>query len=423
MGNKGEKHLRICLDARLISGKSGGIEQVIIAIANWLSTLNGCEEYFFLTYNDSYEWLLPYLNGSCNILRCSETSLKEKIKEGLKNILPRYAPTIWPKVKYLIKRDVSVQPSDGTIEKSRINIMHFTTPNGFITKVPSIYQPHDLQHLELPHFFDPHVRMSREVIYRTLCEQARMVAVMSVKGKEEIIRHYGLPADKVQIIPWASVLNAYPTPSDDDIAEVQRKFSLPMPFIFYPAQTWPHKNHIGLLKALAILRDRYEMTIPLVCSGHLTEFFSTIKNLSNSLRLSKQIYFLGFVTTIEIQCLYRLSRCLVFPSFFEGWGLPLSEAFLAGVPVACSNISPLIEQAGDSALLFDPNNPEEIALSVSRLWSLETLRKALIEKGKNRASLFSWKKTVLLFRAHYRRLTGCGLTEEDQKLLAAPPLL
>lgn len=410
--------LRVCLDARLVGGMGGGVEQFVIGLASGLSKLTDAdEEYLFLAYADGSEWIRPYLSGPCRILPGPKIAWKRWLVSKLPDLLKayhRFSP-LW-QAKHPPR-------SDGTIEKAGIDIMHFTFQWAFLTPVPSIYHPWDLQHIHLPQFFRPTERRVREQAYRAFCDRARMVSVASDWHKRDLLQQYGIPADKVQVVPIGSILATYPTPKKDDLAAVRKKFSLPETFIFYPAQTWAHKNHIGLLDALAILRDRDGLTVPFVSSGFLNDYYPTIVKHIRALRLTDQIRFLGFVSPLELQCLYSLSRCMVFPSRFEGWGMPLLEAFDAGVPTACSNATSLPELAGDAAVMFDPDKPEEIAHAVRRLWMDEGLRKMLIERGKKRAALFSWNRTARLFRAHYRRIANRILTQEDRNLLETPPLL
>src|SRR5206468_12573491 len=117
-----------------------------------------------------------------------------------------------------------------------------------------------------------------------------------------------------------------------------------------------------------------------------------------------------------------LGAALVSPSLFEGWGLPVCEAFTAGLPVACSTAPSLPDLVSDAALTFDPGEPEEIADAVSRLWTDAELRRSLAERGQKRGDLFSFDRTARLLRAHYRRIGGRPLSEEDRILLASPPL-
>ena len=409
--------LRICLDARLISGR-GGIEQVIIGLASGLSKLtDGDEQYLLWTLQNADEWLRPYVYGPCRILPGPADRHKDTAMTWLSEHAPRLR-RFYHKVKYSRgRRSMHLEKSDGTIEKAKVDVMHFTKQGAFLTNVSSIYQPHDLQHLHLPQFFTPWHSMDRELKYRAFCQQARMVVAMSSWGKRDLVQHYGLSPEKVCVIPWAPVTAAYPYPSSSDLEAARKKFRLAGEFAYYPAATWQHKNHLSLLSALAVLREKYGLSIPLICSGQISSFFPNIKKQIRDLRLCDQARFIGFVSPLELQCLYRLCRCVIFPTKFEGFGMPLLEAFLAGAPTACSNVTCLPELAADAALLFDPDKPDQIADAIRRLWTDGALRAVLADRGLENVSRFSWERTARIFRAHYRRLGNRRLTEEDRELL------
>jgi glycosyltransferase involved in cell wall biosynthesis len=415
------------LDARLIDGMAGGVQQVIIGLANELSRLtDGEEQYYFLTWRTKNEWLRPYIRGSCTILpgpEPPEPYVPPRWKKWSNDNIPMIGG-FWHRLKHVCWGGLYELPSsDGIIEQAGIDVMHFTFQEGFLTSVPSIYQPHDLQHRHLPELFAYRQRITREMQYRTLCQRARVVAVMTRWGKADLIQHYDLPPEKVVVVPWGSALSAYPEPSPDELPALGRKFNLPAEFVFFPAQTWRHKNHLNLLLALRSLRDQHGLVVPLVCSGHRNEFYSVIEKAIHRHSLAEQVRFLGFVSPVELRGLYQLSRALIFPSRFEGWGLPITEAFASGTPVACSNVTSLPALAGNAALVFDPERPDEIAAAVRRLWEDESLRRALVERGRDRLKLFSWSQTARLFRAHYRRVVLRALTSEDEELLAAQPIV
>jgi glycosyltransferase involved in cell wall biosynthesis len=296
--------------------------------------------------------------------------------------------------------------------------MHFTTQAGFLTDIPTIYHPHDLQHLHLPQFFDYYSRLYREITYRALCRQARLVPVVANWGKGDLVEQYHLPEDKIAVIPFAPVVEAYRAPTEADASATRRKYQLPETFVFYPAQTWPHKNHCRLLEALARLRDR-GLKVPLVCSGHRNTHFRVIERCLRELALGEQVRFLGFVDPIELQCLYALCRAVIIPTRFEAASGPMWEAFLAGRAVACSNVTSLPEQAGDAALIFAPDDVEAMGRAIQQLWTDGALRQTLQRRGRERIAELSWERTARTFRAHYRRLAGRRLTEDDHRLLAA----
>jgi len=410
------KTLQVCVDARLTPGAAGGIEQVVIGLARGFASMHdGQENYHFLTFPDRDSWLKPYLTGPCKILH-TRLSFHAKLQSLLSSV-PGASRLAMRLLKLLGNAVNPLPPSDGAIEAAGIDIMHFTFQSAFLTDIPSIYHPWDLQHVHLPSFFAEHELMIRETKFRTYCNQAQMVSVASWWMKEELIKHLGVPRSKVMVVPMAASVDAYPAPSREDLSAVRRKLRLPRPFLFYPAKTWGHKNHMGLFEALSILRTQRGITLSLVCSGGETPFFHEIRDRILQLDLASQVRFVGFVTPLELVSLYLLSRCVIFPSKYEGWGLPITEAMRLGVPVACSALPVLREQAGDAALFFDPGDPQAIADAIARLWKDEDLRKSLSEKGLDQASCFSWERTARIFRAHYRMLAGAPMSEEDAHLV------
>jgi glycosyltransferase involved in cell wall biosynthesis len=415
--------LRVCIDARLFSGKSGGIEQVAIGLVDALSSLtDGDEEYLVLAYPLSHEWIAPYVRGPCRLLKATGVLPPPAWKRWTKR-WPALVATGQRAGGWLARRSVTLSSSDGAVERAGADVMHFILQRAFFTEVPSIYHPHDLQHLHLPEFFSRRERVKRDLMLRSFCEQAEVVSVTSSWVKRDVMRQYGLADGRVAVVPLTGALGAYPTPTPADLSGARAKLQLPESFVFYPAQTWPHKNHLALLEALAILRDRHGLTVPLVSSGHQNEHFATLHRRITELQLDEQVRFLGFVSPLELQCLYRLCRCVVIPTLFEAASGPLNEAFMAGAPAACSNVTSLPEQAGDSALVFDPRRPDDIAAAILRLWNDEALRQTLAQRGRANVARFTWQRTARHFRAWYRRIGGRPLTDTDHEMLTAKPLI
>ncbi len=414
---------RICIDARLKPGFSGGIEQVVIGLAQGLSSLDdGDENYYFLTYAGADDWLTPYIQGPCQVLHTEQSR-----QQSWRRAIAARAPAIKRLLEWLaalaVKKAVNIPASNGTIERSNIDLMHFTLQSAFLTDVPSIYHPHDLQHLHLPEYFSRYEREGRSVVYKRFSDQARMLAVSSSWVRQDLVDNLGIPRDKIAVVPLAPATEGYGRPTSDQLASVRAKFALPEAFIFYPAQTWPHKNHIGLIEAAARVRDRHGERIQFVFSGRISEHHSMLEKRVNQLDLAEQVRFLGFVTPMELQCLYRLCRGVAIPTKFEAASFPLWEAFLAEAPTACSNVTSLPTQAGDAALVFDPDDSDDIARNLYELWTDEALRKKLSERGAENVKRFTWQKTALHFRAVYRQVLGLQLSGEDQAILSAKPII
>lgn len=395
--------LTIVIDARLRSGVAGGIEQVIIGLVSGLSRFaEDRERYILLAYPGSTDWLAPYVGGPCRL---------------------HMATGVHPQPPQVPPNPLCLAHSDGTIESLGAQVVHFPIQRAFITRVPSIYHPHDLQHLHLPKFFSEYEQQKRELTYPAYCRQAAVVAVSSSWVKDDVVRHYDLPPEKVHVVPWAPIVGEYKAPAPADLEAVRSKYSIPDQFIFYPAQTWPHKNHLALLDAIARLRDQNHLIVHLVSCGKTTEHFSAIEERIARLGLRAQVQFLGFVSAEDLRSIQHLCRAVIIPTLFEAASVPLNDAFLAGAPAACSNVTSLPQQAGDAALVFDPYDVTSIASAIARLWTDAPLRQRLAAKGRERVAQFTWERTARHFRALYRMIAQRQLTDEDRAMLSQPPLL
>jgi glycosyltransferase involved in cell wall biosynthesis len=408
-----QRPLRIVVDARIQSGKPGGIEGIIIGLANGLAALTDSDdEYIFLCIAGEESFLKPFLGTNARVEFIGQATVVQRVRRRARRALlgpPPQSAVIDPNVPPF---------SDGTVERLQADLVHFTAQAGFRTLIPTIYHPHDLQHLHLPQFFSPELIAWREGWYRALCKQAAMVAVASSWTKHDVEEHYGLPPGRVRVVRMAPATSAFRTIDTSAAQAIRTRLGVPERYVLYPAQTWPHKNHAGLLRAVAELRDRDSLIVPLVAPGKQNEHFGNLSRLQEELGLEGQVLWPGFITPDELTALYDGALAVVIPTLFEAASFPLWEAFAAGVPAACSNVTALPEQAGDAALVFDPHDVASIANSVRRLWTEPELRATLAERGRRKVSDLSWISTARTFRAHYRRITGRGLSPEDEVWLA-----
>lgn len=410
--------LRVVIDARLRDGEPGGVQQIVIGLAGGLSRLRHVdgEEYLFVTWRGQAGWLRPFVHNACRMVEIRASRLKA-VGRWLRDAVGATGA-----LGVLPSPPVRVAHGDRAVEALRGEVIHFPIQRAFLTATPSIYQPHDLQHIHLPQFFSVAARQSRDRVYRAYCARAATVVVMSRWGRDDIVREYGLSREKVAVVPWAPMLPEYAVPDASTIDATKRKHGLPPRFAYFPAHTFPHKNHLGLLAALARLRDTCGVEVPLVCTGRCNEFHRVIRRRVRDLGLESQVRFLGFVSPIEVNVLYRACHAVLFPTLFEGWGLPLGEAFAAGVPIACSRVTCLPEQADGAALLFDPHSEIDIARAVAEVWRDEDVRARLVARGRAVVARQSWDRTAAMFRAHYRKVAGRPLAPGDAELIEAAPL-
>jgi glycosyltransferase involved in cell wall biosynthesis len=308
--------------------------------------------------------------------------------------------------------------SDGFYEDLHAEVLHLPYPMHVVkSEVPTVFTIHDLQHRHFPQFFSAEHLRWRETVFPAMFEHARSLTTVSRWVKADLVRQYGVDAAKVHVIHSGSPTEAYDPVSQETIAEVTSRLRLPKDFMLYPALTYEHKNHVRLLEAVALLRDRGR-TVSLVCTGTRALFWPTIRRRLRELRLEDQIRFVGFVSTLELTVLYRTCRFVIFPSLFEGAGLPLLEAFREGAPIACSDIPALREYGGDAALFFDPTDVESIAQAIGRMFSDPGLGFCLRSRGADQIRRFSWERAAMMYLAVYRMVAGRSLSPDDRCLLA-----
>jgi glycosyltransferase involved in cell wall biosynthesis len=306
---------------------------------------------------------------------------------------------------------VAVKPRVAAgLRRLGIELMVYPTldPLAFEVDVPSVATVHDIQVVLQPGLPEFAGEVGAwEYLLRNTARKALLVVVDSEVGREDVLGVYGrfgLTAERVRILPY---LPAPYLASVDPVAAaaaVRRRYPLPARFVFYPAQFWPHKNHRRLVEAIALLRSRAGLDVPLVlCGGHGGELrertFAEVNARAAQLDVAGLVRSLGFVPDADMAGLYAAAEALVFPTFFGPTNIPVVEAWALGCPVVTSDIRGVREQAGDAALLADPASVESIAGCIRRVWTEPGLRAELTARGRARVAGYGADK----FR---RRLTG-----------------
>ena len=259
------------------------------------------------------------------------------------------------------------------------DVVHYPLTLRIPPLAPSVVTLHDLQHLDLPAMFPRSERLFRKVAWHRSVRGADRVIVVSEFVRERAVARLELDPARIRVIPLGL-----------DHAALAPGSAEREPFLLYPARAWRHKNHARLFEAFALLRlERPELRLVLTGGGD----FSTLPDGVDAR---------GHVPWPEVIDLMQRASALVFPSLYEGFGLPPLEAMACGCPVAASNSGALPEVVGDAALLFDPLDPAAIAAAV-----LDLLADPLPwrERGLARAQLFSWDETARSTDAVYRELS------------------
>jgi len=261
------------------------------------------------------------------------------------------------------------------------------TAKSFQIAVPALVSIHDLMHRyerRFPESASGSEYASRERNYANICRWAQGVLVDSETGRRHVHESYGIPPERIHILPYRApdYIRTAQTPPDFD-----SRYRLPEKYIFYPAQFWEHKNHRNLIEAIYTLKAEIP-DLKLVLSGSPKNAYEQVVTLVHHHNLDDDVLFLGYVPDGDMPELYRRARALVMPTFYGPTNIPPLEAFEVGCPVAISGIYGMPGQAGDAALLFDPESVEEIAGCIRKLWFDDDLCKNLAARGKMRAE--SW---------------------------------
>jgi glycosyltransferase involved in cell wall biosynthesis len=251
---------------------------------------------------------------------------------------------------------------------------------------------HDMQHEFLPDLFPPSEREARRRVYAPSARGATRINANSRHVKATLVDVYGIDPDKIDVVYQAHGPAFRPLRDPARLDAARRRHGISRPFLFYPAASWPHKNHLALLAALRLLRDRGLFDGDLVLSGIAPGANQRIAAEVERLRLGDRVRSLGYLAADELPCLYAAAELVVFPSLFEGFGIPLLEAMACGCPVVCSNATSLPEIAGDAALLFDPRSPEAMADRIAEVLGSAQVRSRLREAGLARAAQFRWDR-------------------------------
>jgi len=248
--------------------------------------------------------------------------------------------------------------------------------------LPSVIPVFDLMHRyeKFPEVRERSIYRSREKHYRNVCKYAKAILVDSRIGFQHLIECYDAKRERVHILPY--IAPSYVRRTEEDV-EVVHKHNLPERFIFYPSQLWKHKNHEGVLHAIALLREQ-DIRVNAVFVGSDKNAGKNIRQLTDKLDLGGQVFLLSFVSNEDLIALYRKAVALVMPTFFGPTNIPPLEAFALGCPVITSNVYGIPQQVGDAALLVDPNSYDDIADKIKTLWSDDNMRRELISRGYQR---------------------------------------
>ncbi|HAM97021.1 MAG TPA: glycosyltransferase family 1 protein [Marinilabiliales bacterium] len=271
---------------------------------------------------------------------------------------------------------------------TRIKKLHLDIYHGLSHELPvgihktgtrSVVTIHDLIYKTYPNDFSTIDRKIYDYKFRYACDHADAIVAVSQSTRNDIINYYNVPEDKVKVV-YQSCHENFKHPVDEaTITEVLKTYELPPEFILYVGSVIERKNLLGLVKALELLKN--QETLPLVVVGGGREYLKKVKDYVEAKKLNRLVFFRHTVAFQHLPALYQHAKVFIYPSVYEGFGIPLIEALWGKTPVITSNLSSLPEAAGPGALYIDPYRPESIAEGILKVTTQPDYAKKLVELG------------------------------------------
>ena len=271
--------------------------------------------------------------------------------------------------------------------------------------VPFIVTMHDVQELHFPENFTPAQRATRAVHYWKAMEKAGKVIVSFNHVKEDLIKFFGLPPDKIHVcpIPFRSISLRQPTP--DASRSYSEKYDESKPFLLYPSHTWRHKNHLQLLRALKEMQLRHLPELRLICTGGINHHYhGEVLAQVEALGLNDSVMFAGIVPEDELFWLYRHTALVTIPTKYEAGSFPLFEAILLGSPVICSDVTSLPETINERRFVFAPDDAEALSSLICRMISDAQFRQDNLTNNIEQAHRLRQVNAASYFYQTYRSL-------------------
>ena len=373
----------------LIPGKIGGMETYMRSLIHYFPQISSKDLFYIVGYSD-------VLND-----------IKEK--NVSKVLIEKY--TSREKQSELLKR---------TIIKNKFDVWFspLLILDPLNCPVPSAFTIPDMQHEYFPEFFDAGTLNWRKKYFQASADKANMIFTLSENSRNDIIRFLEVSPEKVKAIHLDSP--SWFNENKQVNSNVTKNRFSKSNYLFYPANTWPHKNHLRLLESFNRVKDQIK-GINLLFSGYPHQADKIIHNFINKHGLGKRVQFLGYVKKEEIPSIYRNAIGLIFPSLFEGFGIPIIEAFRSGCPVLCANNSSISEIGGNAVMYFDGLSISKISDSILKFVSDPNLKKQLIKKGYERAKKFSYKKTARE-TLKYLKLIAHGKSDSNKNINKMPKI-
>jgi glycosyltransferase involved in cell wall biosynthesis len=365
--------MRIGINARSLQGSRSGIAQYVYYLLLYLRKVDKKNEYTLFLGSSNY--VFEDIANFEFLLDISDFPTKNQ-----------FSKIVWQHL-YLPLR----------MKELRIDVFHepaFVAP--YFKKCPAVITIHDLSYKLLPNCYTLRNRLYLERLTERSISLSDKIIAISENTKKDILQNYKIKEEKIKVIYEGvdEVFHPMADLKEEASAMVKAKYGISGNFILMVSLISPRKNMVNLIKAFSLLKKKGAADHQLVIVGKKGWFFEEVFREAENSNYSKDIIFCDFVSRYDLVTLYNAADVFVYPSLYEGFGLPLLEAMACNCPVVASDCSSIPEVCSDAAILVDPLDPGAFAEAISQVINNRTLRESLIEKGRLRINNFSWEKTA-----------------------------
>jgi glycosyltransferase involved in cell wall biosynthesis/SAM-dependent methyltransferase len=390
------RRVAVDLTPVLPGGENGGAKVMTLELIRHLSRMRPDCEFLLLTSGRTHEELAHLDGSSVRRICVDRPGAVQRASDNLaihaRRLLARFLPSAALEKLSGVYQEVSERGASGGSLlrdlKAQLLFCPFTAPLFFDPAVPVVSVIYDLQHVFYPQFFDAAEILQRDRNLQRTIRVASKIVCISEYVRQTVLDHFKISPERLATIHiMAPDRLAKDQPAD---AKVLASLGLqPERFWLYPANFWPHKNHELLLTVFGMYRALHPVSDQkLVLTGAPGKRRDELIDASRRMGLSEHVVFPGYLPDGSFSALMNGCLAVIFPSLFEGFGMPLLEAMAAGKPVMCSNSTSLPEVAGGAALLFDPRKPAEMLEAITRVEQDSELRRVLRERGAQRVAAF-----------------------------------
>lgn len=359
--------MKIGIDIREMIGKKAGIGQYTYNLLRYFSKIDTKNLYFLYTPSDK-DIILPPLGPNFKIVKIKSPSFLWHFEVYFDIVMRK-------KLDFFLSTRSYIIPSFDFFKKS-ILIVHDCLPflkgKGKLPLKPRI----------IPRF-----------TFKPALKNSKIIIAVSYSTKKDIIRLFNVRKKEIHVI-YEGVSEEFKPLEGKKLQKIREKYNLPSKFILNVGTIEPRKNLVRLIKAYSLLPENLKNIYKLVIVGkkgwYYEDIFKTVKNLN----LQKKVEFTGYIPDEDLPLVYNLSEIFIYPSLYEGFGLPVLEAMACGIPVITSDVSSLPEIVGDAGILVNPRSTLQIKNAMKLLLENEKLRETLKEKGIERAKKFQWRNTA-----------------------------